>query len=76
MREQNENASEWYEGGKKEEEALGWELESKEGRGEEGEEEEEEENSLASIRGKRRPSRCRPMKMDGGSAPERDGEIA
>lgn len=46
------------------------------GRGEEAEEEEEEENSLASIRGKRRPSRCRPMKMDGGSVPERDGEIA
>lgn len=35
----------------------------------------EEENSLASIRGKRRPLRCRPMKMDGGFAPERDGEM-
>lgn len=33
-------------------------------------------NSLASIRGKRRPSRCRPMKMDGGSTLKRDREIA
>lgn len=34
--------------------------------------EEEEENSLVSIRGKRRPSRCRPMKTDGDSPPQRE----
>lgn len=37
------------------------------GGGEGGGVEEEEENSLVSIRGKRRPSRCRPMKTDGDS---------
>lgn len=40
----------------------------------EEEKEEEEENSLVSIRGKRRPSRCRPMKTDGGSPEERETE--